>query len=330
MIFRFEDPWMLLLLGAVPVLVWWYLKGARRRRGSLAHPDAEGLARAAGSGGRWLSHLPAALRGLALVCLIVAFARPQTGVTGENVVAEGIDIVLALDISSSMLAEDLTPNRIEAAKAVAADFIEGRRNDRIGLVIFAGKAFTQAPLTLDYSVVTSLIAELGVGVIEDGTAVGMGLATAVKRLQGSEAASKVVILLTDGRNNRGEIDPVTAAQAAQALGVRVYTIGAGARGTARVPVPDPFGGQRYVTTRVDVDEPVLRTVAETTGGRYYRATDRESLEAIYDEIDELETTEILVEDFTTYGERFPLPLAAGLLFLLAEVVLGRTGLRTLP
>ena len=330
MIFRFEDPWMLLLLGVVPVLAWWYLTGARRRRGSLAHPDAEGLARAAGSGGRWLSHLPAALRGLALVCLIVAFARPQTGVTGENVVAEGIDIVLALDISSSMLAEDLTPNRIEAAKAVAADFIEGRRNDRIGLIIFAGKAFTQAPLTLDYSVVTSLIGELGAGIIEDGTAVGMGLATAVKRLQASEAASRVVILLTDGRNNRGEIDPVTAAHAAQALGVRVYTVGAGARGTARVPVPDPFGGQRYVTTRVDVDEPMLRTVAETTGGRYYRATDRESLEAIYDEIDELETTEILVEDFTTYGERFPLPLVVGLLFLLAEVLLGRTWLRTLP
>ena len=330
MIFRFEDPWMLLLLGVVPLLGWWYLTGSQRRRGSLAHPDAEGLARAAGSGGRWLSHLPAALRGLALVCLIVAFARPQTGVTGENVVAEGIDIVLALDISSSMLAEDLAPNRIEAAREVAADFIEGRRNDRIGLVIFAGKAFTQAPLTLDYSVVTSLIGELEVGIIEDGTAVGMGLATAVKRLQASEAASKVVILLTDGRNNRGEIDPVTAAQAAQALGVRVYTVGAGARGTARVPVPDPFGGQRYVTTRVDVDEPMLRTVAETTGGRYYRATDRESLEAIYDEIDELETTEILVEDFTTYGERFPLPLVVGLLFLLAEVVLGRTWLRTLP
>ncbi len=330
MIFRFEDPWMLLLLGFLPLLAWWYVTGARRRRGSLTHPDAEGLARAAGSGGRWLSHLPAALRGLALVCLIVAFARPQTGVTGENVVAEGIDIVLALDISSSMLAEDLTPNRIEAAKAVAADFIEGRRDDRIGLVIFAGKAFTQAPLTLDYSVVTSLIAELDVGIIEDGTAVGMGLATAVKRLQASEAASKVVILLTDGRNNRGEIDPVTAAQAAQALGVRVYTVGAGARGTARVPVPGPFGGPRYVTTRVDVDEAALRTVAETTGGRYYRATDTESLEAIYDEIDELETTEMLVEDFTTYGERFPLPLVVGLLFLLAEVVLGRTWLRTLP
>ena len=330
MIFRFEDPCLLLLLGVVGLLTWWQLKSAKRQRGSLTHPEAVGLGQAGGGSGRWLRHLPAALRGLALVCLIVAFARPQTGVTGENVTSEGIDIVLALDISSSMLAEDLAPNRLEASRAVAADFVAGRRNDRLGLVIFAGKAFTQAPLTLDHSVVAALMAELEVGIIEDGTAVGMGLATAVKRLQASEAASKVVILLTDGRNNRGEIDPVTAAQAAQALGVRVYTIGAGARGTARVPVSDPFGGRRYVTTRVDVDEPVLRAVAETTGGRYYRATDRESLEAIYEEIDQLETTEMLVENFTTYGERFPLPLAAGLLLLLAEVVLGRTWLRTLP
>ncbi len=330
MIFRFEDPLFLLLLGFVPVLGWWYVARGRRRRGTLTHPDVAGLGRAAGGEGRWLQHVPAVLRGLALVCLIVAFARPQTGVTGENVIAEGIDIVLALDVSSSMLAEDLAPNRIEAAKAVAADFAAGRENDRIGLVIFAGKAFTQAPLTLDYSVVTSLLAELEVGMIEDGTAVGMGLATAVKRLQASEAASKVVVLLTDGRNNRGEIDPVTAAQAAQALGVRVYTIGAGSRGVARVPVTDRFGGRRYVTTRVDVDEPSLRATAETTGGRYYRATDRESLEAIYEEIDQLETTEMQVENFTRYGERFHMPLLAGLLLLLAEAALGRTWLRTLP
>ena len=330
MIFRFEDPLLLLLLGAVPLLGWWYVARGRKRRESLAHPDVAGLGRADRGEGRWLQHVPAALRGLALLCLIVAFARPQTGVTGENVVTEGIDIVLALDVSSSMLAEDLAPNRIEAAKAVAADFAAGRRNDRIGLVIFAGKAFTQAPLTLDYSVVISLIGDLEVGMIEDGTAVGMGLATAVKRLQASEAASRVVVLLTDGRNNRGEIDPVTAAQAARALGVRTYTIGAGSRGTARVPVPDRFGGTRYVTTRVDVDEATLRTVAETTGGRYYRATDRASLEAIYREIDELETTEIQVENFTNYGERFHVPLLLGLVLLLAELVLGRTWLRTLP
>ena len=330
MIFRFEDPLFLLLLGAVPLLGWWYVARGRGRRESLTHPDVARLGRAAGGEGRWLQHVPATLRGLALLCLIVAFARPQTGVTGENVVTEGIDIVLALDVSSSMLAEDLAPNRIEAAKAVAADFAAGRRNDRIGLAIFAAKAFTQAPLTLDHSVVVSLIGELEVGMIEDGTAVGMGLATAVKRLQASEAASKVVVLLTDGRNNRGEIDPVTAAQAARALGVRTYTIGAGSRGTARVPVPDRFGGTRYATTRVDVDEATLRTVAETTGGRYYRATDRESLEAIYREIDELETTEIQVENFTNYGERFHVPLLVGLVLLLAELVLGRTWLGTLP
>lgn len=330
MIFRFEDPLILLLLGAVPLLGWWHVARGRKRRESLTHPDAAGLGRAGGSEGRWLRHVPPALRGLALACLIVAFARPQTGVSGESVITEGIDIVLALDISSSMLAEDLAPNRIEAAKAVAADFAAGRRNDRIGLVIFAGKAFTQAPLTLDHSVVVSLIGELEVGMIEDGTAVGMGLATAVKRMQASEAVSRVVVLLTDGRNNRGEIDPVTAAQAAEALGVRVYTIGAGSRGTARVPVPDRFGNRRYVTTRVDVDETTLRAVAETTGGRYYRATDRESLEAIYREIDQLETTEIQVENFTSYGERFHLPLLAGLVLLLAELVLGRTWLRTLP
>ena len=330
MIFRLEDPLFLLLLGAVPLLAWWYVVRGRKRRESLTHPDVVGLGRAGGGEGRRLQHVPAALRGLALVCLVVAFARPQTGVTGENVVTEGIDIVLALDISSSMLAEDLAPNRIEAAKVVAADFAAGRGNDRIGLVIFAGKAFTQAPLTLDHSVVVSLIADLEVGMIEDGTAVGMGLATAVKRLQASEAASKVVVLLTDGRNNRGEIDPVTAAQAAQALGVRVYTIGAGSRGAARVPITDRLGNRRYVTARVDVDEPTLRATAETTGGRYYRATDRESLEAIYREIDELETTEIQVENFTSYGERFHIPLLAGLVLLLAELVLGRTWLRTLP
>ena len=330
MIFRFEDPWFLLLLGVVPLLAWWYAARGRKRKGSLLHPNVAGLREASRGDGTWARHLPAALRGLAVACLVVAFARPQTGVTGENVVAEGLDIILAMDVSSSMLAEDLTPNRLEAAKAVAADFARGRRNDRIGLVIFAGKAFTQAPLTLDHSVVTSLLGELEVGMVEDGTAIGMGLATAVKRLQASEAASKVVVLLTDGRNNRGEIDPITAAHAAQALGVRVYTVGAGSRGMARVPVADRFGGRRYVTTQVDVDEPALRATAEATGGRYYRATDRQSLEAIYDEIDELETTEIEVENFTRYGERFALPLLAGLALLLAEALLARTWLRTLP
>lgn len=331
MISRLQDPVFLLCLAFVPMLAWWYAARGLRKKGSLVYPDVARLRRARQGEGLWIRHLPPVLRGLAVLCLVVALARPQTGVTGEHVVTEGIDIVLALDVSSSMLAEDLAPNRLEAAKAVAAEFAGGRRNDRIGLVIFAGKAFTQAPLTLDHSVVETLLEELEVGMIEDGTAVGMGLATAVKRLQASEAASKVVVLLTDGRNNRGEIDPVTAAYAAQALGVRVYTIGAGSRGVvARVPVPGRFGGRRYVTTQVDIDEPSLRATAEATGGRYYRATDRASLEAIYEEIDELETTEIRVENFTSYRERFVLPLLVGLLLLLAEAVLGRSWLRTLP
>ena len=277
-----------------------------------------------------MRHVPSLLRALALAAFIVALARPQTGVTSENVRTQGIDIVMVLDVSSSMLAEDLQPNRLEAAKAVAADFVSGRRNDRLGLVAFAGQAFTQAPLTLDHGVVTSLLGELDIGMIEDGTAVGMGLATAVKRLQASRAESKVVVLLTDGRSNRGEIGPVTAAQMAQALDVRVYTIGVGSRGTARVPVQDPLGGTRYANMQVDIDEPTLREVAQLTGGRYFRATDAESLVAIYAEIDELEKTEIEVENFTQFGEEFLLPLGLGFLLLVAELSLTQTALRTLP
>jgi Ca-activated chloride channel family protein len=267
---------------------------------------------------------------LALATLILAFARPQSGVSGEDIITEGIDIVLALDISSSMLAEDLTPNRVGAAKQVAADFVRGRRNDRIGLVIFAGEAYTQVPLTLDYGVVSDLLDELQVGMVEDGTAIGMGLATAVKRLQGSDAESKVVILLTDGRNNRGEVDPVTAAQMAQAFDIRVYAIGAGTRGEAPIPVADPMFGRRYVRMPVDIDEEALQEVAELTGGQYFRATDRESLESIYREIDELETTEIEVQHYTRYGELFHYPLALGLLLVVLEVGLGNTILRKIP
>jgi Ca-activated chloride channel family protein len=197
-------------------------------------------------------------------------------------------------------------------------------------VAFAGEAFTQAPLTLDYSVVMTLLAELDIGMIEDGTAVGMGLATAVKRLQASDADSKVVILLTDGSSNRGEIGPITAAQLARALGVRVYTIGAGSRGTARVPINDPLRGQVYANMRVDIDEETLREVAALTGGRYFRAMDREGLGEIYAEIDELERTEIEVENFTQFAERFPLVLAFGLMLIMMELGLSQTVMRKLP
>ena len=333
MIYRFADPAYFLLLAVVPLLTYWYVRyvvRGRQQRGALRYSSLVPIKRADHRRSGRYRHTLFGLRALALTALIVAFARPQSGVTAENVTTEGIDIVLALDLSSSMLAEDLEPNRIEAAKQVAADFVQGRRSDRIGLVVFAGDAFTQAPLTVDYGVVTTLINELEVGIIEDGTAVGMGLATAVKRLQGSNAESKVIVLLTDGRNNRGEIDPVTAAQMAQALGVRIYAIGAGTRGTARAPVTDPFLGRRYAQVQVDIDEPTLQQTASLTGGRYFRATDRESLERIYEEIDALETTEIELEQFTRYGELFHVPLLFGLGLLLLEVGLGRTVLRRLP
>ena len=327
--FRFEDPWLLALAPLVLAALWLRTRTARPGA-SIRYSAVDDVIATRTAKGRLARWTPPFLRVLAMVALVVALARPQTGSTTENILTEGIDIVLVLDVSSSMLAEDLEPNRLEAAKTVATDFVAGRRNDRLGLVAFAGEAFTQAPLTVDYGVVQSLMAELEVGMIEDGTAVGMGLATAVKRLQASEAESKVVVLLTDGRSNRGEIGPVTAAQMAQALGVRVYTIGAGSQGTARVPVQDPFGGTRYATMRVDIDETTLREVAELTGGQYFRATDTESLVAIYEEIDELERTEIEVENFTQYEEEFPLPLAAGFVLLMTELGLSATVLRKLP
>lgn len=331
MIDRFADPAFLLLLPLlVPALAYRHLAKGGRRTGTLRYPDLALLRRAGAERTGRLRHVPLALRLLALGALIVAFARPQSASTSEDVSTEGVDIVMALDISSSMLAQDLAPNRLEAAKEVAADFVERRRNDRIGLVVFAGQAFTQAPLTIDHPAISAVMAELEVGMVEDGTAIGLGLATALKRLESSQAESRIIVLLTDGRNNRGEIDPATAARMARALGVKVYTIGAGSRGTAPVPVDDPVFGRRLVSIPVDVDEPTLTEVAEVTGGRYFRATDRESLERIYEEIDALETTEIDVRSFTRYGELFHFPLAAGLGLLLLEIGLAQTVLRRLP
>lgn len=326
--FRFEDPLVLLLLLVLPAIFWYRSRSYRR---PAIRYSAVADARAANPGvSRIASNLPRAARALAFTAFIVALARPQTGITNETVRTEGIDIIMVLDVSTSMLAEDLQPNRLEAAKAVGSEFVGGRINDRIGLVAFAGQAFTQAPLTFDYSVVQSLLGELETGMIEDGTAVGMGLATAVKRLQASPAESKVVVLLTDGRSNRGEIGPVTAAQMAQALGVRVYTIGAGSQGMARVPIADPRGGTRYAQMEVDIDEASLQEIADVTGGQYFRATDTESLAAIYAEIDELERTEVEVANFTQFGEEFPLPLAIGFGLLALEFLLRHTVLRRLP
>ncbi len=330
MFYRFADPQFLILLATIPLLAIWFGKFRSRRGSAIRYSNVERVKVAAGIRAGWFRHILPTLRLLALSALIVAFARPQTGITSDTVTTEGIDIMLALDLSSSMLAEDLRPNRVEAAKEVAAEFVSGRRSDRIGLVVFAAEAYTQAPLTLDYGIVANFLRTLEVGLIADGTAIGMGIATAVKRLQNSRAASRVVIVLTDGRNNRGEIDPITAAQLARTLGVRVYTIGAGTRGEARYPVDDPTFGRRYVNVRVDIDETTLREAAELTGGRYFRATNRESLQQIYEEIDALERTAIEVEQFTQYGELFHYPAALGFLLLMAEFGLANTRLRKIP
>lgn len=256
--------------------------------------------------------------------LILGLARPQL----ENVIverkAEGIDIILVLDISTSMLAEDLLPNRFESAKNTAISFIRKRISDRIGLVIFAGQSYTVCPPTLDYNLLTKLIQQIQMGVVEDGTAIGMGLATAVNRLKDSKARSKVIILLTDGQNNAGEIDPGTAADLAVTYGIKIYSIGAGTKGMARYPIQDPIFGKRYQNMKVDIDEPMLISMAQMTGGKYYRATDSKSLQAIYDEIDSLEKTKVDELIYTDYQELYEYFLLPALALLAFSMLLSKT------
>ena len=325
----FAYPWVLWLLVLVPVLgvIFW-----RRRKEMITEVTFSSL-QAFNRGPRSLRErlhqVPLWLRLAALALFIIAMARPQSVSSKENVSTEGIDIVLLLDISGSMLAEDFTPNRIQAAKAVADDFIDGRTNDRIGLVIFSAQSFTQCPLTTDYPVLKSLLKEVKNGMIEDGTAIGLALANGVNRLKDSMAKSRVMILLTDGVNNRGEIDPITAAKIAATFGIRVYTVGVGAQGQAPYPVETPFGIQRQLIP-VDLDEKTLTQVAEMTGGKYYRATDNRKLKAIYKEIDQLERSRIEVTAYKRYSEKFYGWLFCGLLALLLEVGLGATVLRKIP
>ncbi len=330
MFIRFANPEYLILIVGWAGLLWWYSRSHGPTIATIRFSSLSTIHELPVQSRFSPRRLLFGLRMLALLLLILGFARPQSGIRGEEVLTEGIDIVLAIDISSSMLAEDIRPNRVEATKIVAKEFIQGRKNDRIGLVVFAGEAYTQCPLTLDYSILLSFLDEIRVGMIEDGTAIGMGIATAVKRLKSSEAKSKIIILLSDGQNNRGEIDPITAAQTAQAFEIKIYTICAGTRGTALYPVEDPFFGKRYVPMKVDVDEELMQRIAQMTGGRYYRATDRRSLESIYREIDRLEKTEIKVKEYTRYNEWFSYFVFAGFVLVLAEVVLGHTRFRTLP
>ncbi|RMH80605.1 MAG: VWA domain-containing protein [Calditrichaeota bacterium] len=330
--FRFADPEYLLLLLLLPLLVLYYWRRGARIRGQMKYSTLRHVKRIPASlrqiGYRYLYWLRIAT----LALLILGLARPQSGTRQQEVITEGIDIMLVLDVSSSMLAEDFKPkNRIEAAKAVAAEFISGRRNDPIGLVIFAGEAFTQCPLTLDYGVLLQILEKVQVAPREwDGTAIGNGIATAVARLKNGKAKSKVIILLTDGENNAGEIDPITAAQVAQTFDIRIYTIGAGTRGTAMYPFDDPIFGRQYRPVRVEIDEELLTRIAEITGGRYFRATDTAKLRRIYQEIGELEKTKIEVKEFTRYTELFVYYAGFGLLLLILEVVLRNTAFRKLP
>jgi len=269
------------------------------------------------------------LRCLTLIFLIIALARPQSTDSRRNVTTEGIDIMISLDISGSMLAMDFEPNRLEAAKDVATEFVAGRDNDKMGLVIFAAESFTQCPLTVDHAALTNLIRDVDLNMLRDGTAIGLGLATSVKRIKESDAESKVIILLSDGVNNKGEIHPLTAAEIAQSFGIRVYTIGVGSHGTAPFPVNTVFG-QQVQEMEVRIDEEMMQQIADMTGGRYFRATDKTKLREIYNEIDQLEKTKIEVKEYSRRSEEFiPFALLA-LAFLLSEVLLRNTILRNLP
>lgn len=272
-----------------------------------------------------------AMRAAALVLLIIALARPQKTLQEEEIKAEGIDIMLAIDLSSSMLAKDFEPDRLEVCKRVASEFVTKRAYDRVGLSVFAGEAFTQTPLTTDHKIVKEFMAGLECGMLEDGTAIGMGLATAINRLKDSPSASKIVILLTDGVNNVGYVKPLTAAEIAQELGVKVYTIGVGTNGDALTPVSRRSDG-RYIfgLARVEIDEALLQQIAEMTGGKYFRALSEQGLEDIYDEIDALEKTEIDVTVIKRYSERFYWFAGMALLLLCLEILLRYTVLRTIP
>lgn len=327
--YSFANPEYFLLLLFVPLMIFWHWKRRRQQYVELQVSTVQVFHRVPKTWKHRLRHIQIVLRILALTFLTFALARPFATSKGEQVSTEGIDIVLANDISGSMLAEDFRPNRIEAAKKIAIDFIEGRPTDRIGLVVFAGESFTQCPLTIDHGVLMSLTKEIKSGIIEDGTAIGMGLATAVSRLKESKAKSRIIILLTDGVNNRGSIDPLTAAGIAQSFGVRVYTIGVGTVGMAPYPVQTPFGIQ-YQNVPVEIDEAVLQKIADQTGGKFFRATDNRKLKAIYEEIDKLEKTKIEVTQFRKHKEEFYGAATLSGLFLFLEVLFALTIFKKIP
>lgn len=325
----FANPNFLWLLVVVPIIIAWYVFKNIYRVNALSISVPSLFESYKPSLKTYLQHLPFLLRCLAISALIVALARPQSKHSWQDVRTEGIDIVLAVDISASMLAKDLKPDRLEASKAVASKFIENRPDDRIGLVIFSGESFTQCPLTTDHTVLKNLFGAVKTGMVQDGTAIGMGLATAVSRLKDSKAKSKVVILLTDGVNNSGSIAPELAADLARPFGIRIYTIGVGTKGMAYSPVGIyPNGQYAYDYVKVDIDEAVLKKISAATGGKYFRATDNAKLKAIYAEIDKMEKTIIEEKQYSRKAELFhPLAMLAFLL-LVIEYILKNTVFKT--
>ena len=322
---HFASPYYLWLLTLLVPMIGYYVWRTLQGGASIQISSVAGVVRAPRTVRYYLRHLPFALRAAAFALLVVALARPQDVEQNVRTNTEGIDIMLAIDVSGSMLARDFKPDRITAAKEVAGSFIADRYGDRIGLVAFAGEAFTQSPLTTDQSTLQTLLARIRSGLIEDGTAIGNGLATAINRLRESDAKSKVIILLTDGVNNQGQIAPMTAAEIAKAQGIRVYTIGVGTEGMAPYPAIDTF-----VNQKVEIDEKVLKAISDMTGGRYFRATDKEKLKAVYDEINQLEKSKIEVMEHISYHELFLTWALAALGLLFAEFLLSNLVLKRIP
>lgn len=327
---EFESPGYLYLLLVLVPMIAWYVWKRKHTTASLQISNTDVFLSVPKSYKYYILHLPFVLRLAALALLIVALARPQTTNNKVNRNVEGIDIVMAMDISKSMIAQDLKPDRLEAAKKVGAEFVASRPNDNIGVVVFSGASFTLTPLTTDKTAIVSMMNTINSDMVDvGGTAIGMGLANAVNRIKDSQAKSKVIILLTDGSNNAGEIDPLTAAELAKTFGVRVYTIGVGTKGMAPFPVQTPFG-IRMEMMQVDIDEATLQQISKTTDGAYFRATDNKSLANIYKEIDKLEKTKILVEEYTSKSEEYLPWLFGALILLLCEILLRMTVLRHNP
>ncbi len=326
----FATPYILWLLLVILPMVAWYIYQNRKGGATIRISSIEAAAKTPRTLRYYLRHVPFVVRTLAIALMIIALARPQRIDRDSYTTSEGIDIVLAMDISSSMLARDFKPDRITAAKEVAAQFVADRPTDRIGVVAFAGEAFTQSPLTNDKNTLQTMISRLESGIIEDGTAIGNGLATATNRLRESDAKSKVIILLTDGVNNRGEVAPMTAAQIAMDQGVRVYTIGVGSQGTAPYPTMDLYGNITFQNAKVEIDEKTLQEIAEATGGQYFRATDKDKLQEVYDQINQLEKSKVELFENITFSEEYWILLIAALLLLSMEFVAKHLLLNRIP